>query len=102
MDIETLKKNPRTQYLATEYEKLERQEAEVVEMIEIDPSMKELAMEDIASIALQKSALEAQIKAIEEGEKEEEEFPNEIVLEVRAGAGGGDVIGTRGGEEMAG
>ena len=88
MDIETLKKNPRTQYLATEYEKLERQEAEVVEMIEIDPSMKELAMEDIASIALQKSALEAQIKAIEEGEKEEEEFPNEIILEARAGAGG--------------
>jgi peptide chain release factor 1 len=88
MDIETLKKNPRTQYLATEYEKLEKQEAEVMEMIESDPSMRELAMEDIASITLQKSALEAQLKAIEESEKEEEEFPNEIVLEARAGAGG--------------
>ena len=88
MDIETLKKNPRTQYLAMEYEKLEKQEAEVAELIESDPSMKELAMEDIAAIALQKSALEAQFKAIEEAEKEEEEFPNEIVLEARAGAGG--------------
>ncbi len=88
MDIETLKKNPRTQYLAMEYEKLEKQEAEVTELIESDPSMKELAMEDIAAIALQKSALVEQIKAIEEAEKEEEEFPNEIVLEARAGAGG--------------
>ncbi|MEI6022618.1 MAG: peptide chain release factor-like protein [bacterium] len=88
MDIEALKKNPRTQYLAQEYEKLEKQEVELQELIATDPSMKELALEDMNSIATQKTALETQIKSIEEAEKEEEEFPNEVVLEARAGAGG--------------
>lgn len=88
MDIETLKKNPKTQYLAQQYEKLLQQEAEVQALIATDPSMAELGKDDLNSIAIQKSALEEQIKGIEEGEKEEEEFPNEIILETRAGAGG--------------
>jgi peptide chain release factor 1 len=37
---------------------------------------------------VQKESLEAQMKAIVESEKEEEEFPNEIILEIRAGVGG--------------
>jgi peptide chain release factor 1 len=41
-----------------------------------------------ANIFAQREALETQIEAIQTAEKEEEEFPNEIVLEVRAGAGG--------------
>jgi peptide chain release factor 1 len=39
-------------------------------------------------VAQQKKEILAQMDKILEGEKEEEEFPNEIVLEVRAGAGG--------------
>lgn len=88
MDIDVLKQNHKTQYLATEYERLLKQEQEVQALIESDPSMQEIAGEELASLVLQKSAIEEQIKAIEESEKEEEEFPNEIVLEARAGAGG--------------
>jgi peptide chain release factor 1 len=88
MDLESLKKNHKTQYLATEYERLLKQEEEVQAMIATDPSMREIADEELVAIALQKNALEEQLKAIEESEKEEEEFPNEIILEARAGAGG--------------
>lgn len=88
MDIETLKKNPKTSYLASEYERLTKQQAEVEAMVATDPSMQSLAQEELATLTQQKSAIEEQIKAIEESEKEEEEFPNEIILEARAGAGG--------------
>jgi peptide chain release factor 1 len=88
IDIDTLKKNPKTQYLAGVYEQLLKQEAEVRSMIESDPSMAELAQEELASITTQKESLEAQFDAIAAAEKEEEEFPNEIILEARAGAGG--------------
>jgi peptide chain release factor 1 len=87
-DLDTLKKNPRTQYLAGEYERLLKQEAEVKEMIEKDPSMEPLAQEELTSLYAQKKAIEEQIADIEKAEQEEEEFPNEIILEARAGAGG--------------
>lgn len=88
IDIDALKKNHKTQYLATEYERLLKQEGEVRDMVAGDPSMEALAQEELASIGVQKEALESQLKAIEESEREEEEFPNEIILEARAGAGG--------------
>ena len=88
IDIASLKKNNRTQYLAEQYEGLLKQEEEVNELIATDASMAELGKSDLESIAVQKEALEKQIAAIEESEKEEEEFPNEIILEARAGAGG--------------
>jgi len=88
MDIESLKKNPKTQYFASEYERLSRELADVETMVAADPAMASIAAEEIASLQLQQSALIGQLKAIEEGEKEEEEFPHEIILEARAGAGG--------------
>jgi len=88
MNIEELKKNHKTQYLANEYERLLKQEEEVQSMIAADPSMAEIAHDELAALATQKSAIENQVQAIEEGEKEEEEFPNELILEARAGAGG--------------
>ena len=88
LDIESLKKNHKTQYLAEQYERLLQQEAETNALIESDPSMKEMAQEELSATAVQKTAIEEQLKAIEDSEKEEEEFPNEIILEARAGAGG--------------
>ena len=88
MNLEELKKNHKTQYLASEYERLLKQEDEVKTLIESDPSMKDIATDELEAIAVQKTAIEEQIHAIEESEKEEEEFPNEIILETRAGAGG--------------
>lgn len=87
-NIDDLKKNPKTSYLASRYEELLREEGEVLAMLESDESMKTLANEDINRIDSEKKAIEEQIKAIENSAKEEEEWPNEIVLEVRAGAGG--------------
>ncbi len=88
LDIESLKKNPRTQYLVQEYERLLEQTVQVRALTESDPSMAELAQEELQSLESQKDAIEKQLEEILEVEKEEEEFPNEIILEVRAGAGG--------------
>jgi peptide chain release factor 1 len=87
MNIEELKQNPRTHYLALELARLHAQEAETKALAE-DPEMAELAAEDLKSIAEQIKAMESQIQEILDKEKEEEEFPNEVVLEIRAGAGG--------------
>lgn len=70
------------------YEKLLKDEAETCVMIEKDPALKEMAEGDLASILEQKKNLEDQMKAIIENGKEEDEVFNEIILEVRAGAGG--------------
>ena len=88
MNLEALKQNHKTQYLASEYERLLKQQQEVEALIASDTSMAEIEADELASLALQKTAIEEQVKAIEEAEKEEEEFPNEIILEARAGAGG--------------
>lgn len=88
MNIDELKQNPRTQYHAQELERLLREETESRELAESDPSLAEMAAEDLKKIAETRTMIETQIQEILDKEKEEEEFPNEIVLEVRAGAGG--------------
>ncbi|OHA87196.1 MAG: hypothetical protein A2644_02285 [Candidatus Zambryskibacteria bacterium RIFCSPHIGHO2_01_FULL_39_63] len=97
MDISRYKQNPKTQYLAENLERLLKEEADVLVLVEEGltssaDEMKELAEGDLKNIAAQKEILLGQMdKILEEEirkEKEEEEFPNEIVLEVRAGVGG--------------
>ncbi len=83
-----LRKNNKISYLVDEYERLEIEEEKVREAIGDDESLFELGKEEIEALKIQREAIEQQIKAIEASEKEEEEFPNEIILEVRAGAGG--------------
>jgi peptide chain release factor 1 len=92
IDIENLKKNHKTQYLAEQYERLLQQEKETNALVESDPSMKDMAQEELDAIAVQKTAIETQLQTIEDSEKEEEEFPNEIILEARAGAGGDEAF----------
>lgn len=88
IDIESLKNNPKTQFLASQYEGLLKQEADLVVLAGEDESMKDMVAEEIETIAVQKKALEEQFESIQKSEQEEEDFPNEIILEVRAGAGG--------------
>ncbi len=88
MDIEALKKNPRTQYLVQEYEKLLSQEAELDALLATDSSLIDMVTEERTAIEIQKKALEEQIEGALKAEQEEEEFPNEIIIEARAGAGG--------------
>lgn len=87
-DLEELKKDHKTSYFAGEYERLLSEENKVNEMVRADESLKDLAEEELQNIKFQKEALVRQLEEILKADKEEEEFPNEIVLEVRAGAGG--------------
>lgn len=88
MDLPSLKSNHKTAYLAETYERLLKDEAELRALMDHDASMKELGAEDLKSIETQKVELEKQIQGILDAEKAEDEFPNEIILEIRAGAGG--------------
>lgn len=88
MDLEKFSQNPKTAYLASEYKRLEAQQTETNKMLDGDPAMAELAKGELEEIKLQMDALLAQMEDITREEEKEEEFPNEIILEVRAGAGG--------------
>lgn len=87
MDLDKYKKNPKTSYLADHLQSLLVQE-ESVKAMQADPAMAELAAEEMASLTAQKNEIIAQMDGILETERQEEEFPNEIIFEVRAGAGG--------------
>jgi len=87
-DLNELKNNPKTNFLALEYQKLLNKEKEILEMGQKDPQIKVLIDEELKSIEEQKIVVEKQTDAIIQSEKEEENFPNEIILEIRAGAGG--------------
>ena len=85
MDLAKYKENPKTSYLVVELERLLQEESEIRVL---EGELGELAKDDLARVETQKKTLIAQMDSILEGDKEEEEFPNEIVLEIRAGVGG--------------
>jgi peptide chain release factor 1 len=86
-DLSQFKSNPRTQYLAETFERLLKEEEEI-KLLATDESMKALSEEEFTNLAAQKAELMKQMADIAAVEKAEEEFPNEIILELRAGAGG--------------
>jgi len=88
LDLEQLKKDNKTSYFAEEYERLLGEEKKVSDMVSVDKSLRDLADEELQNINFQKEAIEKQLDEMMKRESEEEEFSNEIILEVRAGAGG--------------
>jgi peptide chain release factor 1 len=86
IDLPKFKENPKTAYFAQELERLLAEEVEVRELAAGE--LGDLADDDLARIEDQKQAILYEIEKIFDKEKQEEEFPNEAVLEVRAGAGG--------------
>ena len=86
IDLPKFKENPKTAYFAQELERLLAEEAEVKELAAGE--LGDLVGDDLKRIEDQKQALLAEIEKIFIKEKEEEEFPNEAVLEIRAGVGG--------------
>ena len=88
MDLELYKNNPKTSFMASMYEKLSREEAEVRAMAEADTSFKEMAEHEIASITEQKKSLETEMTSIAASDQVEDEKPREMIMEIRAGAGG--------------
>jgi peptide chain release factor 1 len=88
LDLEELKKDHNTSYLAGILERLNREEAEVREMLASDDTLHEMAGKELKFLQEERERVEKQVQDILDKDKEAEEFPNEIVLEVRAGAGG--------------
>ena len=85
---EKLRTNPKTAYLVQEYDRLEAQIQETKALSGNDPSLEALAEEDLRSFAAQQAELKTKIEEITREEKEEAADPKELILEVRAGAGG--------------
>lgn len=77
----------RVSYLVQEWKRLSQAEKDAQDLVEVDPSMKELAEKELSDIEQQKDVLMEQMQKII-GDPNEREWPNEIVLEVRAGVGG--------------
>jgi peptide chain release factor 1 len=90
MEIQDYKNNPKTKFFAEQYEQLLNKKEESLNMAESesDPDMKEMAQQEANEIQEQVDAIQKQMDEILEEERKEDEFPNEIILEVRAGAGG--------------
>jgi len=86
--LEEFRKNKKTAFLTEEYARLENEEESIKKMTEKDPSMLSLAEEELKNITSQKEQLFAQMKSIVSSGEEEEKFPNEAVMEIRAGVGG--------------
>ncbi len=88
MDLEIFKNNQKTKFFAEQYEKLLKEEEDILDMLKKDSSLVDLVEGEIKNIALQKETLKSQMEEIIKEEEKEEEFPNEVLLEVRAGVGG--------------
>jgi peptide chain release factor 1 len=90
MDIQYYKDNQKTRFFAEQYEQLLNRKADSLKMSETeeDPSMKEMALQESVELQDQADQMKKQMDEILEEEKAEDDFPNEIILEVRAGAGG--------------
>jgi peptide chain release factor 1 len=88
MDLSKYKNDRKTAHLAELYEKLDRDGIELSELSSSDKSLAELASKDLANIVEQKQLLLEQMDSILSLEEENISFPNEAVLEVRAGTGG--------------
>lgn len=90
MNLEQIKEhkdNPKTSFLVGEFLRLEEKKDDSKKLLE-NEEMRELAEVEVSELEEQQNAISNQIEDILKKEEEEEKFPNEVVLEVRAGAGG--------------
>lgn len=86
-NIEDYTESPRTKFLAEEYIRVFESRSESEALLS-DPEMKEMAEEDMKETDAMLANMQGQILEIVEKEQEEERFPNEMMMEIRAGAGG--------------
>lgn len=88
IDLREYANDPRVSYMVAEWDRLSKAEIDAAALVEADPKMEELANAEIEEITAQKDQIMQQIIQIVKEDESEENFPNELVLEVRAGAGG--------------
>jgi peptide chain release factor 1 len=87
-ELKTLNESHSTQYFATQIIKLQRELTETQEMAQ-DPEMAEMVKDEIKNIEIQLESFISQARDILKKEEEsQKESPKEIIMEIRAGAGG--------------
>lgn len=86
--IALFKENIKTQFLCGQFNDVLQKRIEAEELRESEPTMKELAEEEIKGLTEQLDGLYVEMERILEADKVEETKPYGVVLEVRAGAGG--------------
>lgn len=87
LNLDELKKDFKTSFFAGEIERLQKEKESLLEMAQ-DPDMKEMAEGDMKNVDEQLDAMVSKIKDIIKEDEVADEYPNEIVLEIRAGVGG--------------
>ncbi len=92
-DVAPFRDRPQTAYLAGEYDRLATKIVDAKALASTDESMRELAAEEIKQLETLQQELAEQITAIVSKNKsgsEDAGVPTSLILEVRAGAGGGE------------
>jgi len=87
-ELQNFRDNPKTQYIAEQFDELTKKLIASEKFAEDEPDMAELAKEEIVSLQTQRKEIFADMQRILTVAKEEEEKPYGVVIEVRAGAGG--------------
>ena len=89
IDIEKYRENQKTVYLFKEYDRLTAEIKENQQMLEADPLLKDLVSDELITLEENRNGIAKSIEDIAKADAEEDRFDsNEIILEVRAGAGG--------------
>ena len=88
MDLNKFRNDARTAHLVALFDDLERRIADAEALKGGDPSMRELAEEEIHNFRIQQEELLSHMNSITTAREGESESPRALVLEVRAGAGG--------------
>ncbi len=86
-DLSKYKDNPKTTYLAAYYEEQSKKMSELLPLLD-DSAMRDLALAEKEDLEKQLENLEAQMKEILASDQAITESPNDLILEIRAGAGG--------------
>ncbi len=86
--LNTFREHHKTQFLASQFDDTMRRYREAVELAESDPSLAELAADEVHTLETQLRLQYEEMERIIEASAEEDEIPYGVVLEFRAGAGG--------------
>ena len=86
LEFKEYKNNHKTSFLASEYEKLLNDVGDLEKISDV--SMADMVKDEGNSFRKRMDDLEDQMKKIVSDDKEQEKIPREIILEIRAGAGG--------------
>ncbi len=86
--LATFREHQKTQFLCGQFDDLMKKRKEAQILLESDPSMEELAHEELTMLDEQLDHLYTEMDRIVESSREEELKPYGVILEVRAGVGG--------------